>query len=203
MNKKKFLIFALTVVAALSLVGVTKKGPITNKLNTPALVKPKNNLSPVVVSINKASNNTQEKKSIQNEVVDSEFDKEYAEYQVFWNEINEKWNEELKNFLISLGQGEGLRMFNAYVESHKRFLKEQDRLARKYQKINAIKPLSEEQHDLFGAENSKNSKKANERNKKIFDQHYNAVKKLHKEFEESIQVYSRDQPIYFDLNFNK
>lgn len=203
MNRNKFLILVLVIAAAFSLIAVTKKRPTANNLKAPSLLNPKKKLSPMIVSSDKASSNIQEKISIKNEVITSEFDEEYPDYEAFWLEINEKWNEDLKNFIISISPNDGARMFHAYVEAHKRYLKEQDRIVRKYQKLNAIKPLSEKQHDQFGAETSKNSKKANEVNKKIFGQHYSDVKNFHKEFEESIQVYSRDKPIFFDLNFNK
>lgn len=202
--RNKYSILILGIAIIIYLVNISNKNSIlTKNLAATSISKQKNNLSPVAPHAIKASNNIQEKQSIQNEVVVREDDEENVEYQLLWEEINVKWNEELKNFLISISQREGLRMFNAYTEAHKRFLKEQDRIDKKYQKLNAIKPLSEKQHNQFGAESSKNSKKANERNKKIFGQYYNLVKNFHKEFEESIQVYSRDNPIFFDLNFNQ
>jgi hypothetical protein len=203
MNRNKYFILVFGIVVALSLIGITSKTSIlTNNLPISSS-NHKNNLSPVTpMSADKYSNNTQNKIFIQSEKSDKKSTEKTLESQVPWQELNEKWNEELKSFLITINDRDGLRMFNAYAEARIKYLKEDAKLGEKYRQIQNSKPVDNVKEDQFAIESAEVFKKATEVNKKIFGKHFIAVKKFHKEFEESIQVYSRDMPISLDFGFD-
>ena len=202
-NKNKFLILVLGVIAFLCLIGITKKKSVlTNNLEISSLSNTKNNSSSIKINADKTSSLNQDKISIRNEAIEKKGSERTEESQVPWQELNEKWNEELKSFLISINDREGLRMFNAYADARIGYLKEDARLGLKYQQIQASKPVDREKEDQFAVEANEVFKKAAKVYKKIFGLHYNAVKKFYKEFEKGIQVYSRDNFISLDFGFN-
>jgi NACalpha-BTF3-like transcription factor len=94
-------------------------------------------------------------------------------------------------------------MFAAYVEARENYLKEDARLGIKYQKIHSSKIFDRKKEDQLAVESAEVFDRATEINKKIFGQYYSAVKKIHKEYEDSIQVYSRDIPISLDFGFGE
>lgn len=200
--RNKYSILILGIATVIYLINISNKESVLPKnLTTTSVSNQKNDLGPVTASALKPFNSVQGKTLVQNAVAEKNNTEKTLETRVPWEELHQKWLEELKSFLVSISDRDGLRMFKAYAESREKYLNEGNKIGKKNQQLNAIKPLTRKQEDQLAVESSDNFKKSNEMNKKIFGQHYDAVKKLHKEFEESIQVYSRDMPISLDLSF--
>lgn len=200
--RNKYSILILGIATVIYLVNISNKESIVVKPQTPSVVSnQQNNLVTVKTNASKTSGHVEVNKTIQNELVDKNNAIKNSETQVPWEELHQKWLEELKTFLVSINEKDGSKMFKAYIESREKYLKEDNRLGKKYQKLSSFKPLTLKQEDQLAVESSENFRRANERNKKNFGQHYDAVKKFYREFEDSIQVYSRDMPISLDLSF--
>lgn len=203
MNRKKILILGLVIIVILSMIGVSKRSSSSNNLKISSELSDRNISSLVRKSSHKNTNNIHDKTPIQNELINKISTKEIVESQVPWEELHEKWLEELKIFLISINDKDGQRMFNEYLEARENYLKEDARLGEKYQQIHSSKIFDRKKEDQLAVESAEVFNKATEVNKKIFGQYYSAVKKIHKEFEDSIQVYSRDMPISLDFGFGE
>lgn len=203
MNRKKLLIFILIIMVALSLIIVSKRLSSVDNMKISSALNDRNNLSFVIKSSHKTTTNFHNKTSLQSELINSINTKEIVESQVPWEELHEKWLEELKGFLISISDKDGQRMFNEYLEARENYLKEDKRLGDKYKKIQTSEKFDRKKEDQFATESADVFNKATEVNKKIFGQYYSSVKKIHKEFEDGIQVYSRDMPISLDFGFGE
>jgi beta-glucosidase/6-phospho-beta-glucosidase/beta-galactosidase len=83
-----------------------------------------------------------------------------------------------------------------------KYLEEDIKLGELYQQIQNSKPVDRVREDQFAIENDKIFRKRTELNKKIFGKYFASVRIFHREFEESIQVYSRDMPIGLDNGFD-
>lgn len=203
MNRKKILIVVLIIIVALSLISVSRRLSSVDNMKISSGLNGRNNLSFAIKSSHKTTANIHNKNSIQNELINTISTKEIVESQVPWEELHEKWLEELKGFLISISDKDGQRMFNEYLEARENYLKEDTRLGEKYQQIHSSKVFDRKKEDQLAVESAEVFDKATEVNKKIFGQYYPSVKKIHKEFEDSIQVYSRDMPISLDFGFGE
>lgn len=174
-----------------------------NDTKIPSAMNNKNNSSSSFKkNVHSTSIILQSKISIRREKAKKKTIEASGESQVPWQELNEKWEEELKGFLISISETDGLKMFNSYVDARKIYLKENDKLGEKYQKIQNTTPVDHIKEDQLAVESAEVFKNATQINKRIFGQHFSSVKTFHKEFEESIQVYSRDMPISLDFGFD-
>lgn len=113
-----------------------------------------------------------------------------------WDDLSNKWNEELKDFIKGIDSQNGEKMFKEYLQSKKDFEKQikiiSEQLAKTYQ-------YDEEKDDITFIDKKKYDKLNDQINdehliltrktKKIFGKHYSQVNEYYKGFKQSIQAY--------------
>ena len=106
-----------------------------------------------------------------------------------WDDIDEGWKNQLKEYLVSIDPEKGEEMFSAYLEEKKKYVERVDF-------TDAESGVSEDMNapDLVVEQDSKEGEleRIHVQNlKDIFGDHFNQVEALHKEYVESIQYLNR------------
>lgn len=106
-----------------------------------------------------------------------------------WDDIDEGWKNQLKEYLVSIDPEKGEEMFSAYLEEKKKYVERVDF-------TDAESGVSEDLNapDLIAEQDSKEGELERihlQNLKDIFGDHFNQVEALHKEYVESIQYLNR------------
>lgn len=128
-----------------------------------------------------------------------------------WKELEARWGQELKDYLRSLDQQEGDKMFREYSKSKKDFQKQVQIIS---EKMNATYKYDPEKDDIvfsdrlayqkFNDQINEELKFHQQRTKKIFGKHYQEVSKFYQDFTEAAQAYhSGEGRIGIDPSFNE
>lgn len=139
-------------------------------------------------------------------VMPQEYNKEEprpSEGSVPWEELDEKWMEDLKTFIIGLDPETGANRFHAYSVIHKKwndynkvFTKEANKFVTKYRTLDSPPIYSNNKaYDKLTQEWSMAFENHRQQTKLIFGKHYADLKKLNAEFTDSIQGYGRDPEV--------
>lgn len=113
-----------------------------------------------------------------------------------WDDLSNKWNEELKDFIKGIDSQNGEKMFREYVQSKKDFEKQikiiSEQLAKTYhydEKKDDITFIDKKKYDKLNDQINDEHLILTRKTKKIFGKHYSQVNEYYKDFKQSIRAY--------------
>lgn len=113
-----------------------------------------------------------------------------------WDDLSNKWNEELRDFIKGIDSQNGEKMFKEYVQSKKDFEKQikiiSEQLAKTYhydEKKDDITFIDKKKYDKLNDQINDEHLILTRKTKKIFGKHYSQVNEYYKGFKQSIQAY--------------
>lgn len=121
--------------------------------------------------------------------------------QIPWEDIQQLWIDELSVFITSVDPVEGEAILQTFLKEKARFNEEEKIIGRKLEKMWQQKPLNRDLQNKLAAESADAIDRYRNNAKKIFGKHYQAIHKFSEEFNQSIQVYSRDMPVSVEIAF--
>lgn len=118
-----------------------------------------------------------------------------------WKELNDRWLEELKKFLVLNDSAKGIEKFNEYIKVREKSFKEMDYNGLKMQRLYSQNPVNAILEKKLSDESSEIVKRYGDKTRSIFGEDYLKVKQLYKDYEKSIQSYSLGGPLSVDFGF--
>lgn len=111
---------------------------------------------------------------------------------ITWQELEDKWMEELNSFLLSADYINGESIFTELSKERQKFKVKNDAITAKWQQLHASGIKSGLLVDELEEKSADEIEEYRNEIKRILGPHYLSVKKLYKEYETSIQAYARD-----------
>ena len=119
--------------------------------------------------------------------------------QLPWDDIEEGWKTNLKEFLVSVDPEKADEMFSAYMEEKKKYVERVDFSDRENGASEQQTPSSDDPLAETDSKEGDLERSHNDNLKEIFGNHYSQIESLHKEYVDSVQYLNRS-PVKFSIS---
>lgn len=125
-----------------------------------------------------------------------------TEDSVPWKDLNDNWMIEVKKHLLTVNPNGGAEMFILYTLERTKSMEEFEAVNLKIAEAVKKGPENKKLLDKLNQDAWKIRQEMQKNTKKIFGKYYKDIKEQYAEYEDSIQIYSRDIPISIEYGFD-
>ncbi len=127
---------------------------------------------------------------------------ENTEFQIPWDEVEEGWKTNLREYLVSVDPDKADEMFAAYLEEKKKYVDRIDFSDAESGAMDDPEAVKNSEPMLVESDAKEDDlqRSHSDNLKDIFGDHYSAVEALHKEYVDSVQYLNRDSQ-KFSISF--